>query len=70
MEATRWTVSGTHQGDLPDIPKTGRHFSVTGMSLGRIENGKFVESWNNWDALGLMQQLGAVLSVAGEPKAA
>lgn len=70
MEATRWTVSGTHQGDLPNIPKTGRRFSVTGMSMGRIENGKFVESWNNWDALGLMQQLGAVPSVAQTSQAA
>jgi hypothetical protein len=40
------------------------------MSIGRLENGKFVESWNNWDALGLMQQLGAIPSTTASPQAA
>ena len=70
MQATRWTVTGTHSGDLPSVPKTGRHFSVTGMSIARLKDGKFVESWNNWDALGLMQQLGALPSTAEAPQAA
>ena len=69
-EATRWTVRGTHAGDLPSVPRTGRRFSVTGMSIGRLENGKFVESWNNWDALGLMQQLGVLPVVVAAPQAA
>ncbi len=59
-EITRWTVSGTHEGELAGIPRTGRRFSVTGISIARIANGKITESWNNWDALGLMQQLGVV----------
>ncbi len=59
-EITRWTVSGTHEGELAGIPRTGRRFSVTGISIARIVNGKITESWNNWDALGLMQQLGVV----------
>jgi len=59
-EITRWTVSGTHEGELAGIPRTGRRFSVTGISIARIVNGRIAESWNNWDALGLMQQLGVV----------
>jgi len=59
-EVTRWTVSGTHEGELAGIPPTGRRFSVTGISIARIANGRIIESWNNWDALGLMQQLGVV----------
>jgi steroid delta-isomerase-like uncharacterized protein len=59
-EVTRWTVVGTHEGELAGIPRTGRRFSVTGISIARIANGKITESWNNWDALGLMQQLGVV----------
>jgi Predicted ester cyclase len=59
-EITRWTVAGTHQGELAGIPPTGRRFSVTGISIARIVNGKITESWNNWDTLGLMQQLGVV----------
>jgi len=44
------------------IPRTGRQFSVTGMTIARVRDGKFIESWGNWDALGLMQQLGVVPS--------
>jgi steroid delta-isomerase-like uncharacterized protein len=55
---TRWTSTATHTGDLPGIPATGRRISVTGMFSSRVEDGKFVESWSNWDALGLLQQLG------------
>jgi len=57
---TRWTATGTHNGDLPGLPRTGKSLSVTGITIARMKNGKFVESWNNWDALGLMQQLGAI----------
>ena len=65
VAVTYWTVRGTHRGDLPTLPATGKTFSVTGISIGRVKNGKFVESWNNWDALGLMQQLGNVSAAAG-----
>jgi steroid delta-isomerase-like uncharacterized protein len=55
----RWTVTGTHRGELPGLPPTGRKISLTGISIARLREGKFVESWNNWDALGMMQQLSA-----------
>ena len=64
-EVTRWTVVGTHEGELAGIPRTGRRFSVTGISIARIVNGKITESWNSWDALGLMQQLGVVSEAKG-----
>ena len=64
-EVTRWTVTGTHEGELAGIPRTGRRFSVTGISIARIADGKITESWNNWDALGLMQQLGVVSEAKG-----
>jgi len=56
----RWTATGTHKGNLPPLPPTGKTIKVTGITVARLSNGKFVESWNNWDALGLLQQLGAV----------
>jgi len=62
---TRWTVTGTHKGDLPTLPASGKTFSVTGITVARLKEGKFVESWNNWDALGLMQQLGSTSAAAG-----
>lgn len=57
---TRWTATGTHKGELMDIPPTGTNVSVTGISIQRIENGKVLEEWVNWDTMGLMQQLGVI----------
>ena len=58
---TRWTATGTHEGDLEGLPRTGKAMRVTGMTLARVSNGKVVESWSNWDTLGMLQQLGGSL---------
>ena len=58
--AARWSATMTHQGDHLGIAATGRKAAVTGMSIVRIRDGKIVEAWNNWDMLGLMQQIGAI----------
>lgn len=57
---TRWTGRGTHKGTLGDIPATGKQTTVTGITIDRLADGKIVESWSNWDTLGLMRQLGVV----------
>lgn len=64
MVVTRWTVNGTHTGNLGAIPATGRKVSVTGISCARVENGKVAEAWSNWDTLGMMQQLGILSATA------
>ena len=64
--ATRWKASGTHQGELMGTPPTGKSSTVTGIGIDRIENGKIVEAWGNWDTLGMFQQLG----LTGEPQPA
>ena len=58
----RWTARGTHQGELMGIPPSGNRVEVTGINVDRIEGGKFMETWSNYDALGMMQQIGAVPS--------
>jgi predicted ester cyclase len=55
-----WTAHGTHTGELMGIAPTGREVTVTGIDVSRIANGKFVESHGNFDALGMLQQLGAI----------
>lgn len=56
----RWTGSGTHTGELLGIPPTNRKVRVDGIWMLRIANGKIAESWNCWDTLGMLQQLGVV----------
>jgi steroid delta-isomerase-like uncharacterized protein len=55
----RWSSRGTHQGELMGLAPTGKVVTVTGISIDRFAEGKIVESWTNWDVLGLMRQLGA-----------
>lgn len=69
--AARWTVRGTHRGDLVmpqgTLPPTGKPIQVTGMSFFHVAGGKVVEAWLNGDNLGFLHQLGAM--PAAEPAA-
>jgi steroid delta-isomerase-like uncharacterized protein len=56
----RYTFRGTHQADLMGIPPTGKQVTVTGMIITHIVNGQFEEGWLNFDALGMLQQLGVI----------
>ncbi len=55
--ATRWVARGTHQGEFMGIAPSGQRLSVTGMSFHRIENGRIQESWDDWDALSMLQNM-------------
>jgi steroid delta-isomerase-like uncharacterized protein len=61
---TRWTARATHQGAYQGIPPTGKSGTVTGITINRVASGKIVEGWTNLDALGLLQQLGAIPATA------
>ena len=56
----RWTFRGTHKGELMGTAPTGKKVTATGIVISRIEGGRIVEDWINWDALGMMQQIGIV----------
>jgi steroid delta-isomerase-like uncharacterized protein len=56
----RWSGKGTHKGEMFGVPASGKPVAITGFDEFRIQNGKIVEMWQNWDALGFMQQVGAV----------
>ena len=57
---TRWTMRGTHRGEFRGIAPTGNQLEITGIGIFRFSEGKVVESWDNFDQLGMMQQLGAI----------
>ena len=56
----RWTARGTHQGEFQGLAPTGNQVTFTGIDIIRVVDGKLEESWVELDALGLMQQLGAI----------
>jgi ketosteroid isomerase-like protein len=56
----RWVGSGTHVGELMGVSPTGRPIEVDAISIFTLSGGKITEEWTVWDALGLLQQVGAV----------
>ena len=56
----RWTGTGTHVGEVNGIPPTGNKVRVDAISIHRMEDGKIAESWEVWDTLGFLQQVGVV----------
>jgi steroid delta-isomerase-like uncharacterized protein len=62
----RATTTGTHQGEFMGIPATGRSIDVQVIDIMRFgADGRVAEHWGVFDALGMMQQLGAI--PAGPP---
>ncbi|TMM29370.1 MAG: ester cyclase [Actinobacteria bacterium] len=63
---TRLRAVGTHDDDLPGVPRTGNRLDVTATVVHRIEGGKIVEKWSDRDELALLRQRG-VVSLPGNP---
>ncbi len=60
---TRWTMRGTHRGEFRGIAPSGNRITVMGIGIFRFsDEGKVVESWDNFDQLGMMRQLGVIPS--------
>ena len=58
--AVRYTIEGTHEGDLFGIPPTGRGVCIESFTVERVSDGKIREHWRITDSLDMMQQLGAI----------
>jgi predicted ester cyclase len=58
--AVRFKIMGTNSGEMMGIPATGRLINVVGTGIFRVVDGKVTDNWINFDALGMMQQLGVV----------
>jgi predicted ester cyclase len=60
---TRFRLTGTQLGPLEQangnsIGATGQKLSWTGITVHRLENGRVVEGWINYDRAGIDEQLG------------
>ena len=61
----RVTTSARHTGELFGIPATGKSFQVEGIEIYHLANNKIVESWSQYDMLGLFPQLGIEMGAPG-----
>ncbi len=60
----RWSFTGKHTGDGLGVAPTGKTIRTTGISIVRVADGRLAEGWQNWDMLGMLQQ------IEGAPKSA
>jgi steroid delta-isomerase-like uncharacterized protein len=54
LVAGRWTVYGTHMGQLGPFAPTGKKLEISGLSIYRIADGKVVEGWVQDDTMALL----------------
>jgi steroid delta-isomerase-like uncharacterized protein len=53
----RWSCAMRHTGSGLGMPATGKRVAITGISIVRVAGGRLVEGWQNWDMMGMMQQI-------------
>ena len=63
--AIEWVMSGTHKGDFPGLPATGKRFSVRGTTILELKGGKISRESDYWDAATFMKQVGLLTPTAG-----
>ncbi len=56
----RWAQQGTHSGSFMGMPPTGREFTIAGIDIHRLREGRMAEHWHVVDLFALLQQLGAI----------
>jgi predicted ester cyclase len=56
----RWSCTAKHTGAGLGIAPTGITVNITGISILRVRDTVFVEGWQNWDMLGMLEQLKGV----------
>ena len=57
-----YRVTGTHGGDFMGIPASDNLINVRGMQISKFKDGKMIERWGSSDELGILKQIGAIIS--------
>jgi len=57
---TRWTITGTHTGNLRTLLATGKPIRFSGTAIDRVVEGRIVEEWVDYNVLAILQQMGLV----------
>jgi steroid delta-isomerase-like uncharacterized protein len=60
--ASRFSVTGTHKGELAGVAASGKAVDYTGVNFIEVRDGKIVAVWGASDQLRVMRQIGAIPS--------
>jgi predicted ester cyclase len=71
-EARRYSSAGrsrrsTHTGELMGIPASGNPVEMRSIDIWRVQDGMFVEHWDELNLLEMLQQMGALPPLASGP---
>jgi steroid delta-isomerase-like uncharacterized protein len=58
-----WVMRGTHRGDLPGMPATGKRIEIRGASILEFAGDKIRRCSDYWDMATFLKQLGFMASV-------
>jgi steroid delta-isomerase-like uncharacterized protein len=56
--ASEWRFTGTHSGDMPNMPASNKTMDVRGASIYEFEGGKIKHKIDYWDLSTMLRQLG------------
>ena len=63
----RYVYRGTHIGELMGIPASGNAVEMRSIDIWRVQDGMFVEHWDELNLLEVFQQVGALPPFGGSP---
>ena len=58
--AVEWQMSGTHTGDMPGLPATGKTYKLLAVSFIRMEAGKIAHMCDYWNPNEFARQVGLI----------
>lgn len=53
--AMEWVMSGTHLGDFPGLPVSGKSFSVRGAAAARFADGR-ISQWTDYFSFSILKE--------------
>ena len=65
--AVLWTNRGVHKGEFLGIPASGKHFTIQGIDVHQIRDGRMSAHWDVVDTYSLLIQLGVLPAPTGAP---
>jgi steroid delta-isomerase-like uncharacterized protein len=60
LAACEVMITARHTGEFMGVPATDKQVEVESIDIIRVEDGKCAEHWGQFDAMSLMQQIGAI----------
>lgn len=64
LAGATWHATATHDGPFMGFEPTNKEATINGISLHRVEDGKITEAWMQYDAMKLLQTVGAIPELA------